>query len=98
MLPLVHSHRRNVAIALELALFKGEMGTWPRELQLRRGSPGIYWAEQVRLSTAMREQNIHRLPSRTSPTLAPVQCSKPIAERPSSLADCPWLGHEPVFD
>ena len=44
---VIRSHGRNVAVALELAPFAGEMGVWPREMVRLRDDPGLYWAEQV---------------------------------------------------
>ena len=52
---VVRSHKRNIAVALEFAPFAGEQGLWPRRIQQRRQAPGIFWAEQQRISATMHE-------------------------------------------
>ena len=83
-------------IALEVAPYKHEGNVWPEEMRRMRATPGLYWAEQVRISAAMREAHAERIPSRTHHR--PIACDNPLEEPPRSLAECPWLGREPKFD
>lgn len=95
---VIHSvpGERNVAIALEIAPYAGEAGVWPEEVRRMRDAPGLYWAEQVRISAAMREQLAERIPSRTSHR-RPIACDAPLESPPRSLAECPWLGEHPRY-
>lgn len=86
---------RNIAIALEVAPYKAEQSVWSQEMITMRNAPGLYWAEQVRISAAMREEHAERIPSRTHNR--PIRCDAPLAEPPSSLEACAWLGEEPHF-
>ena len=96
---VIRSHRRNVAVALEMAPFKGEMGLWPADVRARGETPGLYWAEQVRIAHTMRERLLADgwITSRTSSTRDPVRCDTPLAERPR-LSQIAWLGEEPHYD
>ena len=91
---VVRSHSRNVAIALEFAPYGGEADAWPTAVLERKGTPGVFWAEQTRIAARMREQHAERIPSRR--TRRPIQCDAPIEGLPSSLAQVPHLGMEPA--
>jgi len=88
---------RNVAIALELAPYAGEHGKWPTKLRSRHSSPGVYWAEQARISAYMHEALAAAaiIPSRR--TRMPFVCDAPLEHPPKSLADCEWLGKHPQY-
>ena len=92
---VVVSHQRNIAIAMEVALYAGEAGEWPAEVRARKNAKGVFWAEQTRIDAAMRERFAITIPSRT--TRRPIKCEEPLKERPNSLADIPWLGDEPQY-
>ena len=95
---VIRSHGpRNVAVALEIAPYGGEMGVWPREMFALRETPGLFWAEQVQISATMRERLAEKIPSRHNGR--PISCEAGLGDAlPASLADCEWLGEEFVYD
>ena len=84
---------RNIAVALEMMPYSGEMGVWPREMIQMRETPGLYWAESVRINAAMRERYSIEIPSHV--THKPIVC-EPYKEEamPTSLEACDWLGKD----
>jgi len=96
---VIKSHYRNVAVALEMAPFSGEMGLWPGDVKMRRQAPGLYWAEQVRINAAMHEKYLEEgaIMSRTSPSHDALRCDTAMAEPHPTLAGIPWLGEEPKY-
>ena len=88
---VVFSHPgRNVAVALEMHPFIGEMELWPPETIRMRNSPGLYWAETTRIQGTMRDLLGERFRSRA--TKKPFVCEV-LAEVPK-LASSPHLGSE----
>ena len=69
------------------------MGVWPREMIQMRETPGLYWAESVRINAAMRERYSIEIPSHV--TNKPIVC-EPYKEEamPTSLEACDWLGKD----
>ncbi len=95
---VIRSHRRNVAIALEVAPFAGEQGLWPPDVRQRREAPGLYWAEQTRINAAMHEKLLAEgiIRSRTSRQIA--RCDTPLGmESRPLLSEIEWLGVEPKY-
>jgi hypothetical protein len=92
---VIRSHSRNIAVALEIAPYQGEGGVWPSEVLGRKSAPGVYWAEQISINAAMREQLATQIPSRYDSK--PIKCDAPLADRPPTLADVSHLGKEPTF-
>ena len=90
---VIRSHDRNIAIALEFAPYRGEHGLWPLRVRERKSAPGVYWAEQTKISQAMREALAERIPSRI--TKQPIRCDEPLEKPPASLKDDPFLGVRP---
>ena len=83
---VIRSHERNVAVSLEFSPYQGEgRHLWPKRVLERRDAPGLYWAEQMRIDAAMREQLAQRIPSRI--TGKPIKCDKAVEQ--TSLADEP---------
>lgn len=59
----------------------------------RKAAPGVYWAEQTKISQAMREALAESIPS--SITKKPIKCDVPLEKPPASLKDDPFLGVPP---
>ena len=89
---VIHSHGRNVAVALELSPYRSSYGLWPPEVARVSHLPGLYWAEQVRISSRMREELWEQIPS--SSHGGPITCETPLEAPPASLGQCPWLGQD----
>ena len=87
----IKSFNRNVAIALEMHPYSGD-GPWPARLRRRKDAKGVFWAEQIAIQQAMREQLADKVLS--AATRKPIKCDSPLAESPQSLAEVKHMGHD----
>jgi len=75
---LIRSHKRNIAVTFEMHPWEARVGATRQEgmeAMLRRiSTPGVFWAEQVRIGHALRRKQAASVPS-------PFRCAATVASR-----------------
>ena len=88
---VIQSSGRNIALSMELGIRRSGMGQYTEAMRMLSMHPGTLWAEKRKLEQSNKEGNARMVPITPE---TQTQCTKPLAQLPSSLAEYPgWHGN-----